>query len=77
MFDNRIFEEVTSYKYLETNFHCNLKWNYRNNKGINRGWRACYGPKDSCKSIDFGFGIRRNSSFETLVTLVILYGCKV
>ena len=43
IYDNRNLEEVTSYKYLGTDIHHKLNWNYNIEKSINGGWKACFG----------------------------------
>jgi hypothetical protein len=77
MYDNNNLEEVTSYKYLIINLHHKLNWNYSIEKRINGGWKAYYGLENNCKSMDLWLWDKKKLLFETLITLVILYGCEV
>jgi hypothetical protein len=77
VYDNNNLEEVTSYKYLGINIHHKFNWNYSIEKRINGGWKAYYGLENNCKSTDLWIWDKKNLLFETLVTLVILYGCEV
>ena len=76
-YDNNILEKVILYKYLGINIHHNLNWNYSIEKRINGGWRAYYGLENNCKLVDLWLWDKKKILFETLVTLVILYGCEV
>jgi hypothetical protein len=77
VYDNNNLKEVTSYKYLGIDIHHKLSWNYSIEKIIIGGWKAYYGLENNCKSIDLWILDKKKLLFETLVTLVILYGCKV
>jgi hypothetical protein len=68
---------VTSYKYLGIDIHHKLNWNYSIEKMIIGGWKAYYGLENNCKSVDLWSWDKKKILFETLVTLVILYGCEV
>jgi hypothetical protein len=46
-------------------------------KSINGGWKAYFGLENTCKLTYFWLWDKKNLLFETLVTLVILYGCEV
>jgi hypothetical protein len=41
------------------------------------GWKAYYGIENNCKPVDIWIRDKKKLLFETLVTLVILYGCEV
>jgi hypothetical protein len=77
IYDNNNLEEVPSYKYLRIDIHHKLNWNYSIEKRINGGWKAYYGLENNCKSTDLWIWDKKKILFETLVTPVILYGCKV
>ena len=77
VYDNNNLEEVSSYKYLGMDIHHKLKSNYSIEKRIIGGWKAYYGLENNCKSTDLWIWDKKKLLFETLVTLVILYGCKV
>ena len=77
IYDNRNLEEVTSYKYLKIDIHHKLNWNYNIEKTINRGCKSYFGLKNNCKSTNLGMRDKKKSIFETLVILVILYGCEI
>jgi hypothetical protein len=70
-------EEVPSYKYLGIDIHHNFNWNYGIEKMINGGWKVYYGLENNCKLVDLWLWDKKFFLFETLVTLIILYGCKV
>ena len=57
--------------------HQRLNWNYNMEKMINRGWKAYYKLEINNKLVDLWLWDKKNLLFETLVTLVILYGCEV
>ena len=40
------------------------------------GWKAYYGLENNCKSFDLWISDKKKLLFETLVTPIILYGCK-
>jgi len=77
VYDNNNLEEVTSYKYLGTDLHHKLSWNYTIAKLINGGWKTYYGLENNCKSTDLWLWDKNKLIFKTLVTHVILYGCEV
>jgi hypothetical protein len=77
VYENNNLEEVTSYKYLGIDIHHKLNWNYSIEKRINGGWKAYYGLENNCKLVDLWIWDKKKLLFETLVTLVILYGCEV
>ena len=77
IYDNRNLEEVTSYKYIGINIQHKLNWNYSIEKMISGGWKAYYGLENSCTCVGLWLWDRNKFLFETLVTLVILYGCEV
>ena len=77
MYDNSNLEEVSSYKYIGIYIHHRLNWNYSIEKRINGGWRASFGLENDCKTINLIMWDRKKFLFETLITLVILYGCEV
>ena len=76
-YDNNILEEVNSYKYIGIDIHRKLNWNYSIEKRIIEGWKAYYGLQNNCKSAELWSWDKKKLLFETLVTLVILYGCEV
>jgi hypothetical protein len=77
VYDNNNLEEVTSYKYVGIDIHHKLNWNYIIKKRIIGGWKAYYGLENNCKSTNLWSWDKKKLLFETLVTLVILYGCEV
>jgi hypothetical protein len=77
VYDNNSLEEVPSYKYLGIDIHHKLNWNYSIEKRINGGWKAYYGLENKCKLADLWLWDKKKLLFDTLVTLVILYGCEV
>jgi hypothetical protein len=77
VYDNNNMEEVTSYKYLGTDIHHKLNWNYSIEKRIIGGWKAYYGLENNCKSTKLWSWDKKKLLFETLVTHVIIYGCEV
>jgi hypothetical protein len=77
VYDNNNLEEVPSYKYLRIYIHHKINWNYNIEKRINGGWKTYYGLENNCKSMDLWIWDKKKLLFETLVTLVILYGCEV
>ena len=77
MYDNSKLEEVSSYKYLGIDIHHKLNWNYRIQKRIKGGWKAYFGLENNCKTENLVMWDTKKFLFETLVTLVILYGCEV
>jgi hypothetical protein len=46
-------------------------------KRINEGWKAYFGFENNFKVAEFLFWKKRKVLFDTLVTLVILYGYEV
>ena len=44
---------------------------------INGGWKAYFGLENNCKEANIVTWDKNKFHFETLVTLVILYGCEV
>jgi hypothetical protein len=70
------FENVPSYKYLRRNIHHKLNWNYSIAKRINGGWKFYYGLENNCKLVYLWLWDKKKILFESLVTLVILYGCE-
>ena len=48
-YDNRILEEVTSYKYLQIDFHHKFNYNYNIEKRINGGWKSYFGLQNNYK----------------------------
>ena len=77
MYDNSNLEEVSSYNYLGIDIHHKLNCNYSIKKRINEGWKAYFGLENNCKETNLVMWDNKDLLFETLVTLVILYGCKV
>jgi len=77
LYDNNSLEEVPSYKYLGINIHHKLNWNYSIEKMINWGWKVYFGLENKCKLVDLWLWDKKKLIFDTLVTLVILYGCEV
>jgi uncharacterized membrane protein YvbJ len=77
VYDNNNLEEVNSYKYLGIDIHHKLKWNYSIEKRIIGGWKSYYGLENNCKSTGLSSWDKKKLFFETLVTLVILYGCEI
>jgi len=75
--DNIDLEEVSSYKYLWIDIHHKLNRNYNIEKRINGGWKYYFGLENNCKSTNLVIWDKRKFLFETLVTLVILYGYEV
>ena len=49
-YDNKILEELSSYRYLEIDIHHKLNWNYSIEKMINGGWKGYFGLENNCKS---------------------------
>jgi hypothetical protein len=74
---NNNLKEVTSYKYLGIDIQHNLNWNYSIEKMIIGGWKDYYGLEKNCKTVDLWIWDHKKLLFETLFTLVILYGCEV
>jgi hypothetical protein len=77
IYGNNNLEEVNSYKYLGTNIHHKLNWNYSIEKRIIGGWKAYYGLENNCKSANLSSWDKKKLLFETLVTPIIIYGCEV
>ena len=77
IYDNRNLEEVTSYKYLGIDIHYKLNWNYSIEKRINGVWKAYFGLENNYKLANLVMWDKNKFLFETLVILVILYGCEV
>ena len=77
MYDNSNLEEVSSYKYLGIDIHHKLNQNFSIEKRINGGWKAYFGLENNYKSANLVIWNKKKFLFETLVTLVILYGCEV
>jgi hypothetical protein len=77
VYENNILEEVSLYKYLGNYIHEKLNWNYSIEKMINGGWKAYYGIENNCKLTNLWLWDKENILFETLVTIVILYGYEV
>ena len=77
VYDNNNLEEVSSYKYLGIDIHHKLNQNYSIKKRINGGWKAYFGLENNCKATNLMIWDKKKLLFETLVTLVILYGCEV
>ncbi len=77
MYENSNLEEVSSYKYLGIDIHHKLNWNYSIEKRINGGWKAYFFLENNFKMTNLVMWDRKKFLFETLVTLVILYGCEV
>ena len=46
-------------------------------KMIHGGWKAYFGLENDCKSVNLVMWDKKKFLFETLVILVILYGCEV
>ena len=44
---------------------------------INDGWKAYFGLENNCKLANLVMWDKNKFIFETLITLVILYGCEV
>jgi hypothetical protein len=76
IYDNNGLVEVPSYKYLGINIHYKLNWNYNIEKMINGGWKSYYMLGNNCKLADLLLWDKKKLIFETLVTPIILYGCK-
>ena len=77
IYDNGNPEEVTSYKYLGIDIHHKLKWKYNSEKRINEGWKDYFGLENNCKSTNLVMWDKNKFLFETLVIIVMLYGCEV
>jgi len=77
VYDNRNLEEMYLYKYVGIDIHQKFKWNYNIEKRINGGWKAYFGLENNYKPSNFVTWDKKRFFFETLVTLVILYGCEV
>ena len=77
VYDNSNLEEVSSYKYLGIDIHHKLNSNYSIEKRINGGWKAYFSIENNCKAANLVMWDKKKFRFETLVTLVILYGCEV
>jgi len=77
VYDNNFLEYVSYYKYLGINFHHQLNWNYRIEKRINWGSKAYYELENNCKLINIYIWSKTMLLFETLVGLIVLYGCEV
>jgi len=54
LYDNNIWEQVTSYKYLGIDIHHKLNWNYSIEKMIIGGWKTYYGLENNCKLEEVG-----------------------
>ena len=67
VYDNSNLEEVSSYKYLGTDIHHKLNWNYSTEKRINGGWKAYFGLENSCKETNLVMWDKKKLLFETLV----------
>ena len=77
VYENSNLEKVIFYKYLGIDIHHKLNSNYSIEKMINGGWKTYFGLKNNCKEANLVMWDKRKLLFETLVTLVILYGCEV
>jgi hypothetical protein len=77
LYENNNLEEMTSYKYLGINIHHKLNWSYSIKKMIIGGYKDYYGLENNCQSTDLWIWDKKKILFETLVTPLILYGCKV
>ena len=77
VYDNNNLEKVSSQKSLGIDIHHKLKWNYSIEKMINGGWEAYFGLENNCKVANLVMWEKKKLLFETLVPLVILYGCEV
>jgi hypothetical protein len=69
-------EEVNLYKYLGVNFITSSSENYSVDKRINGEWKSYFGLENNYKE-NILFLEKKKVLFDTLVTLVILYGCEV
>jgi hypothetical protein len=69
VYENNL-EEVTSYKYLGTDIHHKLNWNYIIEKRIIGGWNLIMGLKTIVNQLILGIGIRRNSSLRIFLHLL-------
>jgi hypothetical protein len=76
IYDNNNLEEVSSYKYLRIDIHYKLNLNYCIEKRVNGGWKFYCELEKNCKLVDIWLSDKKNLFFETLVTLVISYGCE-
>ena len=76
VYDNSNLEEVSSYKYLGNDNHHKIKWKYSDEKTINGGWKDYFGLENNCNAENLVLWDKKKLLFETLVTLVILYGCE-
>ena len=77
VYNNNNLEEVPSYKYLRTNIHHKLNWNYNIEEMINGGWKTYHGLENDCKLVDLWLWDKKKLLFETLSTSIILYGCEM
>ena len=77
MYDNSNLEEVSSYTYLGIDIHHKLNYNYNIQKRISGGWKAYFGLENNCKTKNLVMWDNKKLLFQTLVTLVILYGFEV
>ena len=50
IYDNKNLEELSSYKYLRTDIHHKINWNYSIEKRINGGWKTYFDLENNCKS---------------------------
>jgi len=66
-----------SNKYLGIDIHYKLNWNYIMEKRINGGWKPYFGHEINCKLANLMMWDKKKFLFETLIILVILYGCEV
>ena len=74
VYDDIIFEEVTSYKHLEIEFHHKLNWNYSIEKRRNGGWKAYFSLENNYKSTNLVMWEKMKFFFKMLVTLLIFNG---
>jgi hypothetical protein len=77
VYDNNNLDKVTSYKYLRIVIHHKRNWKYIIEKRINGGCKAYCGLENRFKSTGLWKWDNKKLLFETLITLVILYGCDV
>jgi hypothetical protein len=76
VYDNNNLEEVNSYKYLGIDIHHKLNWNYSIEKRIIGDGKLIMGLKTIVNQLNFGVGIRRNSSLRLLLHLLFFMDVK-
>lgn len=77
IYDNNFLEKVSLYKYLGIEIHHQLNCNYNIEKMIIGAMKTYYDLENNCKSTNIWvWSKKKKFLFETLVTLVFIYGLR-